>query len=510
MAHYEYRVPLTLPSWWCPEGRPDLGEPPTWAGGVLPESKYQGFRHDRLVGSFHPSHRAKWTAHELCHSLVGFAWRPGASALFHALAARLAEALPVALWYFFDEADGPRCSAHAGQGPLAGPTCSACEDAGASGAVDIGDAERWWSEGHAWLAQELASIRDSARLGRPTRHPHRAIDLSSDGLAYAAAQSPRLSEPAFERYVALFFEEGQGWFSSLEGLEARVLAVAAHLSGEATAAPLTGGRWRWIAQDLGMRLATVWVETDGDMALELERLLVALSTAPSEASVGEVIAGYEQLHADWFLPEPGEVFAVGYPLPHGYGLSARQATDGLRSACPKTLDALGGHADTAVAEFLTHEVPERWQRVGLGRRFAAHLEGTDHDAAADQARFEAAVAYVAPADPIAVTLGFTAHYGDTVRVAEGVEVLRVSHAVTEVAPTPLEESMAWAIWRGADGDVRLLEVSDTVAALIAAGPRCEYSLAEFECEEDEVARLCTHGVLVPTRWSLGVLPDERL
>jgi hypothetical protein len=510
MAHYEYRVPMTLPSWWCPEGRPDLGEPPTWAAGVLPESKYQGFRHDRLVGSFHPSHRAKWTAHELCHGLVGFAWRPDASTLFHALAARLAEALPVALWYFFDEANGARCSVHVGRGPLSGPTCLACESLGRGGAVDIGDAERWWRDGQAWLSEELAAIRDSVRLGRPIGNPHPSIDLSSDGLAYAAAQAPRLSDPAFARYVELFFQQGQGWFSSLEGLEARVLEVASHLCGEGTAEPLLGGRWRWIAQDLGMRLVTVWVETDGDMSSEIERLLVQLSTAPSEVSVGEVIRGYERLHADWFLPEPDEVFAVGYPLPHGYGCSLRQATEGLRTACPKALDALGAHSADVLAQFVQQDAPERWERTALGRRFAVYMDGTVHSAAADQARFEAAVTYVSPADPIAATLGCAARDGDSIRVAQGVEVIRVSHAVTEAEPTPLEPPLTWALWQGADADVRLLEVSDAAAELIRAGGGREHSLAQLALDEEEAARLCAHGVLVPVRWSLDILPDDRL
>ena len=315
MAHYEYRLAMTLPEWWCPEGRPDLGEPLPWTRGVLPESKYQGFRHDRLVGSFHPSHRAKWTAHELCHGLVGFAWRPNGSLLFHALAARLAEALPVALWYFFDEADGPRCAAHAGQGALSGPTCEACEVLGVLGPQGSELSESWWTRGRHWLEAELDAIRASVEAESPLRHPHPSIDLNSDALAYAAAQHPRLSDPAFERYVGLFFEEGQGWFSSLEGLEARVREVARYLCGEGDARPLIGGRWRWVAQDLGMRLVTLWVQTEGEVAKEIERLTAYLAEAPTETKVAEVIRRYAALHADWVLPEPEELFAVGYPLP---------------------------------------------------------------------------------------------------------------------------------------------------------------------------------------------------
>ncbi|HIN85132.1 MAG TPA: hypothetical protein EYN06_01535, partial [Myxococcales bacterium] len=104
LSHFEHRVEFSLPEAWLPVGRADLSEAPGWQNGVLTESKYQAFRHDRISGSFHPGHRAKWTAHELCHGLVGFAWQPGAGRFFHALSARLAEVLPVALWYFFDEA----------------------------------------------------------------------------------------------------------------------------------------------------------------------------------------------------------------------------------------------------------------------------------------------------------------------------------------------------------------------------------------------------------------------
>ena len=124
---FEHRVRLPLPERWCPDDRPDLGEPPGWEAGVLPEAKYQSFCHDRRVASFHPGHRAKWMTHELCHGLVGFAWRPDASILFHALAARLAEVLPVALWYFFDEIDLLRCPRHVGSGALFDLLCPACE-----------------------------------------------------------------------------------------------------------------------------------------------------------------------------------------------------------------------------------------------------------------------------------------------------------------------------------------------------------------------------------------------
>ena len=123
LNHFEHRVHLPVPDHWLPDDRADLGG----TGGHLVEHKYAHHRNDDLLGSFNPGHRAKWTAHELCHGLAGFAWRPGATPLFHALSARLSEVVPVALWYFFDEAGLRRCPDH--DGPLFGLYCPACEAA---------------------------------------------------------------------------------------------------------------------------------------------------------------------------------------------------------------------------------------------------------------------------------------------------------------------------------------------------------------------------------------------
>ena len=136
LSHFEHRVDLELPDDWMTEDRPDLGTPQGWQGGVLPETKYGSFQHDRIIGSFHPGHRAKWTTHELCHGLVGFAWYPGCSRFFQALSARMSEILPVALYYFFDEAGLRRCPVHDGRGALFGHYCADCEAQAQRGPVD--------------------------------------------------------------------------------------------------------------------------------------------------------------------------------------------------------------------------------------------------------------------------------------------------------------------------------------------------------------------------------------
>src|SRR5690606_36544266 len=79
LFHFEHRRHSQLPAIFLSEGLdPELAQPPLWSDGRLPEAKYQSFRHDLMIGSFHPGHRGKWSTHELCHGLVGFGWRAGA------------------------------------------------------------------------------------------------------------------------------------------------------------------------------------------------------------------------------------------------------------------------------------------------------------------------------------------------------------------------------------------------------------------------------------------------
>ena len=152
LNHFEHRVHLPVPDHWLPDDRADLGG----TGGHLVEHKYAHHRNDDLLGSFNPGHRAKWTAHELCHGLAGFAWRPGATPLFHALSARLSEVVPVALWYFFDEAGLRRCPDH--DGPLFGLYCPACEAAATQGPRPLtARDEAALADGLAFVDRELAS-----------------------------------------------------------------------------------------------------------------------------------------------------------------------------------------------------------------------------------------------------------------------------------------------------------------------------------------------------------------
>ena len=167
-------------------------------------------------------------------------------------------------------------------------------------------------------------------------------------------------------------------------------------------------------------------------------------------------------------------------------------------------------ADATIEAFLRADIPSQWSRRPLGRRFAAYLTHASPEAVSDLARFEAAVTYPAASDPVAAT--FTGQPGsdEELRVAEGIEVLRVQHAVTEDTPSPLPEPAHWVIWQALDGDLRLLVISEAAASLLEGGAGDSLVPMESGLEPEEVALLQSHGVLAPVRWALDVLPDEGL
>lgn len=506
MAHFEHRHHLPLPEDWTPPGRPELGDPPAWSSGSLPESKYQSFRHDLLLGSFHPGHRAKWTGHELLHGLVGFAWRPGASRLFLALAARLAEVLPVALWYFFDEVDLRRCPAHAGQGPLFGAWCGACEDAARRGPDPRpAERERWLAEGRAFVDRELASALRSRRDGRPRSSPYATLDLMSDGLAYAEAHAARLGSPGFEELVARFFPPSTGHHADLEALEARVLELVDAVTGAtpvAAVTPLRGGRWRFVAQDLGARLLQIRADTDGDCALELDRAIAQLAARPDEAGVAATIDAYRALHDDWELPPPEAVFAVGYPLPLGLGSDLEQLERGLESACPNALAPFApDQLRAVVADFAAADLAAP-RRAPIGRRLVAFLEGHRLEGIGDAdmrrraaaiARVEAALVHAAPRDAAEATLGWDSPERSA-RLATGLEIVHAPAGVVDDAATDL------AILRDPDGAVGAHALSPEVAAILRGWGDGARALAAVALPGAEIAALCDAGVLIPSRW----------
>lgn len=484
MAHYEHRHRLDLPEHWEPLDRPDLdaGGRPAWRGGMLPELKYGGFRHDRLVGSFHPGHGAGWTAHELCHGLVGFAWRPDASPLFHALAARLAEVLPVALWYFLDLAAGPS---------------EADPDAAADAA--------WIGRGEAFVAHELAAVARSARRGAPEPHRLGSLDLSSDSLAYAASHGPRLASREFARFIELFFAGPEhGLHATLEELAARTAELLAAVTGSGTAAPLQGSAARWMAQDIGWRLLTVHAETAGEAAAGLDALAAGLAGDVTDRGISEAITGYEALFEDFDLPPAEQVFAVGYPLPGGrFGVDRDQLADGIRSACPRALDLLGAAAAAEVDAFIDGDArPETWERVPVGRRFAGFLARGSAGLAADMAALESALVHAPPADAAAEALGAQGGRDARVRLRPGVQLLELAYDVIDDTLERLAAPQQLAVWRAASGEVQLAELTtDAYRALDLLTDGHAHQASSLRILHQDLEGLRASGLIVPAAWT---------
>jgi hypothetical protein len=509
-ANFEHRARLPSPPQWLPEGAEERES--VFEGGVLAESKYQAFRHDLLIASFHPGHRAQWTAHELCHALVGFAYHPGSSTFFHALAAWLAELLPVTLWYFLDEADVRKCDRHATSGPLFQTFCGPCEQAALAGPrPSDARSERCLREGKRYLQRELLAIARSRKRGVIEGTRFATIDLAQDALSYAAGHAARLKAPEMERFVAQFFSRQQGHHASLDALEERVIALFDDLSGGARAKPWRATRWDYAAQDVGYRLLALRAVTDGDLARALDTLVDTLAQERTEAGMRRVIDAYGALAAQankgrrkLALVAPEQLFAVGYELPLGHGSSLTQLAAGIASACPGAYESLGRAQRETVRLF---SGTDQAMRVPIGRRFARFLGEHQPGPGAQLARVEAAISHVAPRDLQAASLDSFEARDDRLQLAPGVEIVVVEHDVLNVEPKQvrraprLPDARALLILRGTSGDVDVMELPLELATRAQQSGGKALLRAAFGMDDTTLDELLGAGVLVPAAYS---------
>jgi hypothetical protein len=507
-SHFEHRRFLPWPEAWEPVGRPDLGVVEGWRDGTLPETKFLHFQLDRRIGSFHPGQQPRWTAHELCHGLVGFAWAPGRSRFWHAQAARLAELLPVALWYFFDQAGAFRCPVHADAGALFEQLCPACEAGAAQGPVEDARGESLRAQGRAFVEAELAALLRSRRLGSPLSTRFGSIDLMSDALASVAAHGARLQSPTFADWVERFAPVGAGRLDSLEALEARVLALLAHLDGEAEAAPWAASPATWAIQDLGWRLMMVAADTEGEPQRGLLDLADALSAAPpGEEALTALIAGYRALCEEWELPAPQDLFAVGYPLPGGLGSDLDQLKDGVHSALPHCARHTKKELPARVAAFAE---ADGLLRQPIGRRFAAWMAETAPGPLAELAALEAAVTHARPPNPAEASLiELPVPPGQPCRLGSSLERLRLSidpqRALAGAAPRARKAQTAVAVVRRGLG-VDALALSPEAAAALDRLPDDPQALDALDpADRDELVSL---GIVAPCRFDEASTPSR--
>lgn len=459
MSHFEHTAWLPLPEAWEPADRPDLGEVSGWAGGVLPETKFRHFRLDRMVGSYHPGQRSKWTAHELAHKLVGWAWWPGMSILELATVARVAEALPVALWYFFDEADRRRCALHLEVDAWGAGLCRDCEAAAMAGPT-AGTDESVLAAGLRFVERELAAAEAALATGRPHPTPWRTVDLSSDGFAWAAAHGPRLRDPAFGAWIEGFVPPGQGRWCSAAALIHRVREATAALVDGGSLSTWAGAGDDWMLQDVSARVLQVRVETEGEAAVEMDHLL---AEAAADRDIDALADGYTLACHEWELPAADDVFGVGYSLGKcGFGLRPTHLEAALRSAMPRSTQHLRKGWAAFVEAFATGD---RWQRLPFVRRLQAAVPPISGSIGALIA-LEVALADLPPVDLVALTLAGEVDADGPLALGR-VEVVHAPAGWDRtLAGGPLQSGspVAVAVVQGADGGAVAVELSAAAAA----------------------------------------------
>jgi hypothetical protein len=292
-----------------------------------------------------------------------------------------------------------------------------------------------------------------------------------------------------------------------------VLEVCAALMGEGRARPLSGSRWDWAAQDVGYRLLGLRANQRGELARALDVLIDALAAARTERGISACIRDYERLHSELrkgtrsrhALPTPERLFALGYPLPHGYGSDLAQIQEGVASACPSTLRALGKESDACVRAFCAADAPER---LPIGKRFAGYLSRTRPGPCAELAAVEAAITHVPPRAPWADCLDPFEARGTGLTRAPGVEIVIVTHDVMGLAPARvaqakrLPEARALLVLRRAGQPVDVLELAlELGRSLRDAEPGARLPDALLASEPTARDELLAAGVLVPTAYA---------
>jgi hypothetical protein len=517
LTHFEYKNHLSIPLQWLPEHRPDLDGDIKWANGQLKEHKYLHFRYDQPLGSFHPGHRSKWTAHELCHALVGFAWNPTMSPLTHSLVARTAELLPVALWYFFDEVQLKRCDIHEGMGMLFQDYCRDCERLARSPRSFDEQDQKMLENGIKFVKDELSAVAKSRRFSKPISHIYASLDLSSDALAYVSMHQQRMEDPFFRAFIERFHGPHTGMWQDLDELEDRVLGLCSMLTGGLPPNPLTVNRSQLIAQDVAWRFYTIAAQCEDEEAIvELEGLIDTL--ADHAEALPEVVNRYQDLYEEWMLPEPEQMFAVGYDLGHGLNLGwdSNQAYEGIKSACPQTALVLGeeGLLDQAKA-FSAWDIQSP-QRVPIARRFAQFLNETAPGPLCDLVHYEAALMHPEPPDTLAISLGWIAPEGQMVSRAQGTEILHMGVDIEKLIDAiqveaengeeiDVPERDYYLLMINQPGGERLmLEISKDAALSLERLDQQPMEEALLCIEEDELKMLKRAKAIIPCHWSLSM------
>jgi hypothetical protein len=355
LSHYEYRMQFEAAEKWQNRDRKDLSFDMGWENGQLKEYKYQSFRNDTRIGSFHPGHQNKWTAHELCHGLVGFAWNKDWEIFDHALAARLSELLPVVVYYFYDEADSRRCEKHRYPNQSFS-YCEECESLSLLGSLkDSSHYNIMIEKGKLFFKREMESIKRAIETRRADYHIDHNLNLMSDGLAYASQQYKRISSDEYKEFIDLFYDE-RDYFDSLDDLMKHIDQVHSDLFTNEAVDYNFGDPNRHKFKELIWRLYELSADCNKELKADLMTLIDEVATKNNIPPFDLLLNGYGKLSAEWELPEIDLLFAVGYEVTKEVGYTSAIVLDGLEHCYPSLISYI---SDDEIREFISFDFSNR-------------------------------------------------------------------------------------------------------------------------------------------------------
>ena len=348
-SHFEARFPTHL----LAEAVEEQQAWPDWQQGYLAESKFQHFRLDQAVASFHPAHDTKWTAHEILHRLVGFFYRPGASRWEYLQAARLSESVPVAQYYFLE----PAMQWHPHEdGELK------IDPYHLSSATEF--LTREWQAAAACIDGDYYEELDFY-----------GIRLGSDAILYMQHNEQRLNgiwQPALAKS---FYLPSLGCCADISSLQQRAeaifLALRDYREIDVQLSAVSG--IDRVKLDLAQRLITLAQNlADGQQRdLLLSLCFDELVKVEDEAGLGEWMQKYILWEESHSLLPAHKFFAVGYRLPLGFGFDFESILSGLRSEFPECLQ-MCSISEENLQSFVDSSY--FWRRERLGQRFLAFLQ----------------------------------------------------------------------------------------------------------------------------------------
>ena len=367
LYHFEYRYLLDLPEIWKNDGDQEA----YWTNGILKEDKYQHFRNDSRIGSFNPSHSSKWTSHELTHLLTGFAWNSDFSYFDIAIAARLAELIPVIVFYYWDEAYTKRCAKHKEQASY-GKLCFECEKL-AEINPDDPIAEKLMEEADKFFHSEIESIKKSIKEEKFNFNPYWKLDLMSDAISYTKHQSKRLQSLEFHEFIEKFHPKNTGLYRTIDEFLAHIESLYKNMKVQKNLKKFDGNRDLWISQDIAWRFTSFQLTSQSESVKEECSIFIdELAENKNIESIQKCIEDYWQIYnqnEDEFL-HPDMLFGVGYQIDPEHGKSFSMIESGLISSVGPALEYMTIKHDIDSLEMIVNFISsDEYERDFLSHRF---------------------------------------------------------------------------------------------------------------------------------------------